>query len=70
MGWWWWYLSPILRNDYKFVISDIAEGLGIDYSIINIFKIGEKPKELTEIQKPLYKSMSDFFRLDQVGLFR
>jgi hypothetical protein len=63
--------SPILRNDYKFVISvDIAEGLGIDYSIINIFKIGEKPKELTEIQKPLYKSMSDFFRLDQVGLFR
>jgi hypothetical protein len=63
--------SPIRRNDYKFVISvDIAEGLGIDYSIINIFKIGEKPKELTEIQKPLYKSMSDFFRLDQVGLFR
>jgi hypothetical protein len=32
MGWWWWYLSPILRNDYKFVISvDIAEGLGIDW---------------------------------------
>jgi hypothetical protein len=29
-----------------------------------------KKEELTEIQKPLYKSMSDFFRLDQVGLFR
>jgi hypothetical protein len=71
MGWWWWYLFTDSTCDYKFVISvDIAEGLGIDYSIINIFKIGEKPKELTEIQKPLYKSMSDFFRLDQVGLFR
>ncbi len=63
--------SPIRRNDYKFVLSvDIAEGLGIDYSIINIFKIGEKPRELVEIQKPNYKSITDFFRLEQVGLFR
>lgn len=62
---------PILRKEYKFVISvDIAEGLGQDYSIINIFRISQKPKELIEIQKASYKSMVDFFRLEQVGIFR
>jgi len=62
---------PIMRKDYKFVISvDISEGLGQDYSIINIFKISEKPKDLIEIQKPSYKSIVDFFRLEQVGIYR
>lgn len=62
---------PILRKDYKFVISvDISEGLGQDYSIINIFRISEKPKDLIEIQKPSYKSIVDFFRLEQVGIYR
>ncbi len=62
---------PIRRKDYKFVLSvDISEGLGQDYSIINIFRISEKPKELIELQRPSYKSIVDFFRLEQVGIFR
>ena len=62
---------PIMRRDYKFVISvDISEGLGQDYSIINIFRVSEKPKELIEIQKNSYKSVVDFFRLEQVGIYR
>lgn len=62
---------PIKRKDYKIVVSvDISEGLGQDYSVINIFKISEKPKELIEIQKNSYKSIVDFFRLEQIGLFR
>jgi hypothetical protein len=62
---------PIMRKDYKFVISvDISEGLGQDYSIINIFRVSEKPKDLIEIQKPSYKSIVDFFRLEQVGIYR
>ncbi len=62
---------PLRRKDYKFIISvDISEGLGQDYSIINIFKISQKPKDLIEIQKPSYKSIVDFFRLEQVGIFR
>lgn len=62
---------PINRQTDKFVISvDIAEGLGLDYSIINIFKITKKPLELIEIQKNTYKSVTDFIRLEQVGLFR
>jgi hypothetical protein len=62
---------PIMRKDYKYVISvDISEGLGQDYSIINIFRVSEKPKELVEIQKNSYKSVVDFFRLEQIGIYR
>jgi hypothetical protein len=62
---------PLMRKDYKYVISvDISEGLGQDYSIINIFRVSEKPRELIEIQKNSYKSVVDFFRLEQVGIYR
>jgi hypothetical protein len=62
---------PWRRKEYRFVISvDIAEGLGQDYSIINIFKINNKPKEIIETQRLSYKSVVDFFRLEQVGIFR
>lgn len=63
--------QPVRRKDYKIAISvDIAEGLGQDYSVINIFKISEKPVELIELQKLTYKSIVDFFRLEQIGIFR
>jgi hypothetical protein len=62
---------PIKRKDYKVVLSvDISEGLGQDYSVINIFRITNKPKELIEVQKNNYKSLVDFFRLEQIGLYR
>jgi hypothetical protein len=62
---------PLMRKDYKMVISvDISEGLGQDYSIINIFRVSEKPIDLIEIQKNNYKSVVDFFRLEQVGIYR
>ena len=63
--------QPVRRKDYKIAISvDISEGLGQDYSVINIFKISEKPVELIELQKLTYKSIVDFFRLEQIGIFR
>ncbi len=62
---------PLMRKEYKFVVSvDISEGLGQDYSIINIFKISNKTKEVIDMQKESYTSIVDFFRLDQVGIFR
>jgi hypothetical protein len=62
---------PLRRKEEKFVISvDISEGLGQDYSVINIFKISQKPIELIEAQKVSYNSIIDFFRLEQVGIFR
>lgn len=63
--------SPINRNDFKILMSvDIAEGLGQDYSIINMFRISEKSRELIDVQKVKYKSIVDFFKLEQIGLFR
>ena len=62
---------PLMRRDYKIVISvDISEGLVQDYSIINIFRVSEKPRELVDLQKNTYKSIVDFFRLEQIGIYR
>lgn len=62
---------PVKRKNYKIIISvDISEGLGQDYSVINIFRITPKSRELIDLQKPSYKSIVDFFRLEQIGLFR
>ena len=62
---------PIKRKNYKIVLSvDISEGLGQDYSVINIFKIVNKSKDIIDQQKLSYKSVVDFFRLEQIGLFR
>ena len=58
-------------KDYKVVLSiDISEGLGQDYSIINIFKMDLKSKELIEKQKQSCSSIVDFFCLEQIGTFR
>lgn len=62
---------PLKRKELKIIISvDVSEGLGQDYSVINIFKISPKPKELIEEQKHRYKNIVDFFRLEQIGIFR
>jgi len=62
---------PVRRKEYRYVISvDISEGLGQDYSIINIFRVSEKPMEVIESQKHKYKSIVDFFRLEQIGIYR
>ena len=58
-------------KSYKAIISvDLSEGLGQDYSIINIFKIAVKDKEDIERQKQSYTSIVDFFLLEQIGTFR
>jgi hypothetical protein len=62
---------PIRRKDYRIVVSvDISEGLGQDYSVINIFRLDHKSRELIETQKVAYKSIVDFFRLSQIGIYR
>jgi hypothetical protein len=62
---------PIQRRNYKIILSvDIAEGLGQDYSVINIFKLSAKDKETIDSQKHKYQVLTDFFKLDQIGIFR
>jgi len=63
--------SPIDRNNVRGVISvDISEGLGQDHSIINIFKISSKSDDLIEMQKHQYTHLSDFYCLEQIGIYR
>ena len=63
--------SPLDRNRIKGVFSiDISEGLGQDYSVINMFKIAPKPLDVIEAHKKEYVFLSDFFCLEQFGMYR
>jgi hypothetical protein len=63
--------TPIERKSIKGVISvDISEGLGQDYSVINIFKISPKSDDVIESQSNSYTNLSDFFCLEQIGIYR
>jgi hypothetical protein len=63
--------NPQLRKDYKIIMSiDVSEGLGLDYSVINIFKMIPKPIDVINSQKANYKDVLDFIRLEQIGIYR
>jgi len=63
--------NPINRKKMKIIMSvDLSEGLGQDYSVINIFKLGTKDLELIERQKSKFKSIVDFAKLEQIGMYR
>jgi hypothetical protein len=63
--------DPDKKKTIKGIISvDISEGLGQDYSIINIFKISPKPNNFIEQQKFKFTNLSDFFCLEQIGIYR
>lgn len=54
---------------YRIVISvDLSEGLGQDYTIINIFRLVPKSKEEMEVHQQT--EIFDFFRLEQIGIYR
>jgi hypothetical protein len=62
---------PLHRKNYRVIITvDLSEGLGQDYSIINIFKIVPKSREIIDSQVESYSKISDFFGLEQIGIFR
>jgi hypothetical protein len=62
---------PLDRKRAKGIISiDISEGLGQDYSVINLFRLMPKDDELIEVQKHQYTNISDFFSLVQFGIYR
>lgn len=63
--------KPILRKSEKIILSvDLSEGLGQDYSIINIFRISPKDKDFVDKNKEKYKLLSDYFCLEQIGIYR
>lgn len=58
------------RSLFGMMSIDISEGLGQDYSVINIFELDYKPMKLIEDQKERFSSIQDFFQLKQIGTFR
>ncbi len=59
------------RKQYKIIISvDIAEGLGQDSSVINIFKVAPKPIGRIKKDGFKYKNIVDFYQLEQIGIFK
>jgi hypothetical protein len=67
-----WVDDPDLFNiadikDYHLVLGvDLSEGLGQDFSVINIFRVMPKPEEEWEVN---VESINDFFKIEQVGLY-
>jgi hypothetical protein len=58
------------KNMYGLISIDVSEGLGQDYSVINMFELKYKDFELIEKQKDKYSSIQDFFTTEQFGVFR
>ena len=57
------------KSRYWVFSVDIAEGVGGDYTVINMFEVVPmKPKDFTRVLSP--SSINDFFGLKQVGVYR
>jgi hypothetical protein len=58
-------------KDYYITIGiDLAEGLGLDYTVINMFRLLMKDEKLIERKKMFLNNKYDLFKLEQIGLFR
>ena len=54
---------------YRIVISvDLSEGLGQDYTVINIFRLVPKTREEMDVSQQT--EIFEFFRLEQIGIYR
>lgn len=57
------------NQDFYLFSIDLAEGVGKDYTVINIFKILPMDvKDHRDLVSP--SDITDFFKLEQIGLFR
>lgn len=64
-------IENIDENDRFFISVDIADGIGRDYSVINIFKIQEMSlASMKRLKRDRVEDEKSFYRLVQVGLFR
>ncbi|MCK9417052.1 terminase family protein, partial [Candidatus Dojkabacteria bacterium] len=63
--------SPANMKKYHIVASiDLGEGLGQDYSVLNIFRLMPKNKEEIELTAERLGNVHEYFYLEQIGLFR
>jgi hypothetical protein len=58
-------------KDYYIVGGiDFSEGLGKDYTVMSLFKIKLKPREVINKLRNKFSSIYDFFQIEQIGQFR
>jgi len=63
--------TPEKMKDYHIVAAvDLGEGLGQDYSVLNIFRLLPKPKEVIERTHKKLSGMYDYFYLEQIAMCR
>ena len=58
------------KDYYNCLSIDLGEGLGEDYTVINIFRLMPKSKELIELTHMKLTNIYEYFQLVQVGMFR
>lgn len=58
------------KDEFITIGVDLGDGLGKDYSVINIFKLNAKNEDVIRKQAKIYEGYKDFFKLEQIGLFR
>jgi hypothetical protein len=58
------------KKYHIFISVDLGEGLGHDYSVINIFRLLPKTKEEIEIYRNKLNDKYDYFKLEQIGVFK
>lgn len=58
-------------KNYHIILSvDLGEGLGSDYSVINIFRLLPKTDEEINLNKAKFTDKYDYFKIEQVGIFK
>ena len=59
------------KFDYRIVIGiDLGEGLGEDYSVLNVFRLLPKSDEEIDLNKRKLDDVYDYFKLEQIAYFR
>jgi len=58
-----------IKSYYIFIGIDLSEGLGLDYSVINIFRLMPKDINLINDIKDNVISKYEYFKLEQIGMW-
>jgi len=59
-----------IKDYHIFAAVDLGEGLAQDYSVINIFRLMPKNKDIIEKTYENLHNIYEFFKIEQIGMFR
>ena len=59
-----------VKNYHMCAAVDLAEGLGQDYSVLNLFRVMPKSRDYIKDNYHKFDNIYDYFKLVQIGVFR